>query len=51
MNKTIIICVYVIILTTHNNPDYNYTKEFLKVTFRALALRQSEGLTLETPAL
>ena len=41
MNKTSIICVYVIILTTHNNPDYNYTKEFLKVTFRALALRQN----------
>ena len=39
------------ILTTHNNPDYNYTKEFLKATFRALVLRQSEGLTLETPAL
>ena len=43
MNKTSIICVYVIILTTHNNPDYNYTKEFLKVTFRALALRQSDS--------
>ena len=43
MNKTSIICVYVIILTTHNNPGYNYTKEFLEVTFRALALRQSDS--------
>ena len=43
MNKTSIICVYVIILTTHNNPGYNYTKEFLKVTFRALAPRQSDS--------
>ena len=50
MNKTRIICVHFIIETTRNNPDYNY-KEFLKVTFRALTLRQSEGLTLETPAL
>ena len=43
MNKTSIICVYVIILTTHNNPGYNYTREFLEVTFRALALRQSDS--------
>ena len=49
MNKTITICLYVIILTIHNNPDYN-DKEFLKATFRALALRQSEGLMLETPS-